>query len=214
MITSGLISALEGETGSLENISWAAYHASHQSSEGCGVICPTALLLLFLESAHTVAMIKHSFCVVKSAVQHLNPGQIPVITFDQPLYALAKQIQWKWPGDYKFVIMFGGLHIEMAALKTVGDWLKGSGWVQALVQADITTAGTADSFLRAAHVIRTRRAHQVTLAALYILKLSAYDSYCHSSTMEGKDVLEFEQWCGQREELSPHFQYWATTMQL
>ena len=54
----------------------------------------------FLESAHTVAMIKHSFCVVKSAVEHLNPGQIPVITFDQPLYALAKQIQWKWPDDY------------------------------------------------------------------------------------------------------------------
>ena len=51
-------------------------------------------------------MIKHSFCVVKSAVEHLHPGQTPVITFDQPLYALAKQIQWKWPEDYgedKFV---------------------------------------------------------------------------------------------------------------
>ena len=130
-------------------------------------------------------MIKHSFCVVKSAIEHLNPGQIPVITFDQPLYALAKQIQWKWPDDYgedKFVIMFGGLHIEMAALKTVGDWLKGSGWVQALVQAGITTVGTADSFIHAAHVTRTRRAHQVTLAALYILKHHAYDSYCHSCT--------------------------------
>jgi len=31
------------------------------------------------------------------------------------------------------------LNIEMAALKMLGDWLKGSGWVQALVQADITT---------------------------------------------------------------------------
>jgi len=43
--------------------------------------------------------------------------------------------------------MFGGLHIEMAALKRLGDWLQGSGWVQALVQAEIVTAGTADSFL-------------------------------------------------------------------
>ena len=41
--------------------------------------------------------------------------------------------------------MFGGLHIEMAALKTVGDWLKECSSVQALVQAKITTAGTADS---------------------------------------------------------------------
>lgn len=63
----------------LEDTSWAAYHASRQP-ESC-VICPTALLPLFLESAH-----KHSMDVVNSAVNHLNPGQTPVITFDQPLY--------------------------------------------------------------------------------------------------------------------------------
>ena len=70
-------------------------------------------------------MIKHSMGVVKNVVEHLNPEQTPVITFDQPLFALAKQIQWKWPetyGEDKFVVMFGGLHIEMAALKTLGDW--------------------------------------------------------------------------------------------
>ena len=63
--------------------------------------------------------------------------------------------------------MFGGLHIEMAALKILGDWLDGSGWVQVLVQAEITTLGTADSFQRAPC---TRQAHQVTAAALYILQ--------------------------------------------
>ena len=42
----------------------------------------------------------------------------------------------------KFVLMLGGLHIEMAALKTICDWLQGSRWVQALVQADIATVGT------------------------------------------------------------------------
>jgi hypothetical protein len=138
------------ETETFENTSWAAYHASQQPPED-HAICPSALLPLFLESAHTVAMIKHSMDVIWNAVEHLNPGQTPVIAFDQPLYALAKQIQWKWPekyGEDKFVIMFGGLHIEMAALKTIGDWLQGSGWVQALVHVDITTPGTADSFLQ------------------------------------------------------------------
>ena len=59
--------------------------------------------------------------VVKQAVDHVNPGQTPVIAYDQPLY--AKQIQWNWPDVYveeKFVIMMGALHIEMAALKTLG----------------------------------------------------------------------------------------------
>ena len=58
--------------------------------------------------------------VVKNAVEHVNPAQTPVVTLDQPLFALAKQIQWKWPekyGEDNMVVMFGGLHIEMAALR-------------------------------------------------------------------------------------------------
>ena len=43
----------------------------------------------------------------------------------------------------KFVIMLGGLHIHMAALKTLGNWLKEKGWVQ----ANNTTPGIADSLL-------------------------------------------------------------------
>ena len=153
-------------------------------------------------------MIKHSFCVIKSAVEHLNLGQTPVLTFDQPLYALAKQIQWTWTDDYgehNFVIILGGLHIEMAALTTVGDWLKGSVWVQTLVQAEITTTGTVDSYLRAVHVTPTRRAHQVTLAALYILKHHAYASYCLSCSRDGQALLGFEEWCHQREQRYPQF---------
>lgn len=196
-----------------DNISWAAFHAKRQPPP-TRVICPTALLPLFLESAHTVAMIRHSMAVIRDAVQHLNPGQTPVITCDQPLFALAKQIQWKWPevyGEDKMVVLFGGLHIKMAALKTLGDWLQGSGWVQALVQAEIATSGTADSFLRAAHVARTRRAHQVTAAALYILQHRAYDLYCLN---EGKeDLREFDYWCHQREDI-PQFLYWTTVLEL
>jgi len=36
------------------------------------------------------------------------------------------------------VVMFGGLHIEMVALKMLGDLLEGSGWTGALFQAGIT----------------------------------------------------------------------------
>ena len=162
-------------------------------------------------------MICHSIDVVKTAVEHLNPGQTPVVTFDQPLFALAKQIQWKWPekyGEDKVVVLFGGLHIEMAALKTLGDWLDGSGWVQTLVQAEITTPGTAESFLRASHVTRTRRAHQVTAAALHILQHRAYDHYCKREDNDGEHQLSFEDWCYQRGEEIPQFQYWSIVLQL
>ena len=69
---------------SLENgdwISWSAYHAHIQQA-----VIPTAalnaLLALFLDNAHSVAMIKHSMDVINAAVQHLNPGQVTVIAAD------------------------------------------------------------------------------------------------------------------------------------
>ena len=100
-------------------ISWSAYHASIQKTE-VPPAAINALLPLFMDSAHSIAMIKHFMTIVQAAIQHLNPGQVPILTADQPLFALAKQIQWTWPnqfGESLFVIMFGGLHIEMAILK-------------------------------------------------------------------------------------------------
>ena len=35
--------------------------------------------------------------IVKETTEFLNPGQILVICMDQPLFALAKQIQWANP---------------------------------------------------------------------------------------------------------------------
>ena len=54
----------------------------------------SSLLSLFQEQAHSVAMIKHSIDKVKERVNFLNPGQTPIITADQPLFVLGKQIQW------------------------------------------------------------------------------------------------------------------------
>ena len=106
--------------------------------------------------------------------------QVPVLTLDQPLFTIAKLIQWNWPdvyGEEKFVIILGGLHIEMAALTTLRDFLDGSGWTHALTQADIATAGTAESFLKTSHIKRTRHAHQVSASALSILIHKANDAY-------------------------------------
>ena len=74
-------------------------------------------------------MVKHGMGVQRQVIDYLNLGQIPVTTFDQPLFALAKLVQWKWPathGESVHVIMLGGLHIEMALWSTLGDILEGS----------------------------------------------------------------------------------------
>ena len=111
--------------------------------------------------------------IVKEGVAYVNPNQTPVIAMDQPMFAIAKQIQWvkaDWYGEEKYVVMMSGLHVEMNSLKMVGHWLDKSGWDSALVQANITTRGRADSILKAARITKPRFAHQVSACALYILQ--------------------------------------------
>ena len=104
---------------------------------------------------NSLAMVKHTMKVTKRAVDSLNKNQIPVIIADQPVYALGKQLQWLFPhhyGEDKFVIMMGGLHIEMATLSMIGDWLEGSGWSDLITTAQVFTSGTSDALLSAFHV--------------------------------------------------------------
>ncbi|KAK0062567.1 hypothetical protein Bpfe_008238 [Biomphalaria pfeifferi] len=162
-------------------------------------------------------MMKHAMDLVMQAVKFLNPGQIPVSTTDQPLFAIAKQIQWKCPefyGKNKITLLLGGLHIEMSFLKTVGTLLKDSGWVEALVNAKVATSGCAESFLNGSHVTRTRRAHQLTACALFMLLKHAYRQYSLSCAALEENVLCFEDWKESMITTSPTFKYWTLVLQL
>ena len=107
-----------------KNISWSAYFAHLQFA----VHHPpaiSALMPLFRDNAHSVAMAKHGMDMIMKATEVVNPAQIPVLTLGQPLFTIAKQIQWTWPsiyGEEKYVVLMSGLHIEMALLNVLGDW--------------------------------------------------------------------------------------------
>lgn len=203
----------EGENEGGAYISWAAFHASRQQKNPV-LLSHSSLLPLFKESAHSIAMVRHAMVIIRAAVHKLNPQQIPVVTFDQPLYAIAKQVQWNWQADFgesHCVVMLGGLHIEMAAFKTLGDWLDGSGWTDSLVHAGVASIGTADSFLKAVHITRTRHAHQITAAALHSLQKKAYTQYLETVVGE---LMNFESWCDERKRDCPQFKYWSLTLEL
>ena len=72
----------------------------------------------------------------------------------------------------------------MTILKVLSNLLQGSGWTAAPVQADIASTGAADSILKASHVTRTRRAHQVTACVLYDLLKNVYVTYTSELKMQ------------------------------
>ena len=154
---------------------------------------------LLRDQAHDVATIKHSLDMIKKAVSFLNPTQSHVVTVDQPLFALAKQIQWTWPNKYRqFVFILGGLHIEMTVLKMIGQILSNSGWISVIEGSGVASYGTAQSMLHASNITKTRRALQVTVCALYKLLRTCY---------EGKDT-DFDIWCQEKCDEQPTFKYW------
>ena len=104
------------------------------------------MLQIINESINSKAVVRHCLKIIMKAVQDLNPGQIAIVTADQPVYALAKQVQWQLPskfGEDQIVVMMGDLHIEMTFMNAIGDWLQGSEWEEIFVAAEVTTPGTS-----------------------------------------------------------------------
>ena len=59
-------------------------------------------------NSHATALLNRVVNLDKEAVEHLNPNQTPVLTMDQPLPAIAKEIQWLRPDSFsnnKYVII-------------------------------------------------------------------------------------------------------------
>ena len=75
---------------------------------------------------------------------------------DQPLFAIAKQIQWKFPNEYgedNFVVWLGGLHLEKASFAMLGQLMTNTGWTELVsTVSNVFTSGRADSFLHCTRI--------------------------------------------------------------
>ena len=80
-------------------IGWVAFHAIAQQPRDF-YVTNTSLLPLFPDDSKSVAMIRHSMDVVQRVAHLLNTVQVPVLTLDQPLFTIAKKIQWNWSDMY------------------------------------------------------------------------------------------------------------------
>ena len=92
-------------------ITWSGYHGSMNRPPPMSPVI-SGLLPLFYEKASSLAMVKHGMEMQRKVTAYLNLGQIPVTAFDQPLFAIAKFVQWNWllvHGESRHVVMFGRL---------------------------------------------------------------------------------------------------------
>ena len=95
---------------------WAAHHASmkreHSYPPGINTISPVI--------RNKVAKLNtQGHCMLENirSTNVINPIQTPVDVSDQPVYALTKERQYRFPDLFeKYFPLFGGLHIEQSLL--------------------------------------------------------------------------------------------------
>jgi len=152
--------------------------------------------------------------IIQLITNHVNTGQTPVLTVDQPLYAIAKKVQYVWLEEYRdrqFVVMMDGFHIEMIMLNVIGDSL-GSDWIHVMTSANITTDGREFVLQKGSYWSRDQWAYQVTAAALFVLLRRSYDAY-HMMTPDSQ-TLDFDMCCKDMVLDHIQFYYWHKVLQL
>ena len=81
------------------------------------------------------------------------------------------------------------------------------------MQAGVATSGKADSFLKAAHITRTRRARRVTACVLHQALEEAHQEHV-KSTEPNTEPMSLEDWCTVQQESQPMFEFWFLVLQL
>ena len=80
-----------------EVITWSGYNARLMSDDSVKPKAVVGVLPLFPDKAASPSMMKHAMHLAIQDTEFLNPGQTPVLGGDQPLHAIAKQLQWSFP---------------------------------------------------------------------------------------------------------------------
>lgn len=92
-----------------ETVSWSAFN-SRLCMDKSKYRSKSVMLPLLKDSVNSPSVVRHTMDIVISITKKINPGQIPVWTGDQPVFAIGKQIQWLYPDKYgedKLVLMLG-----------------------------------------------------------------------------------------------------------
>ena len=80
----------------LHRCNWASFCANQVQNPDSK--CSSAMLPLLLDEVATYGMVRRTIDI-DQVHKKLNLGQPLVITADQPIYTIGKQVQWLYPDE-------------------------------------------------------------------------------------------------------------------
>ena len=118
---------------------------------------------------------------IRSYTNFLNPSQTTVGSSDQPLFAIKKKLQRRFPLEFPTSVYFPFMgciyiYIEQQCLLIVGQLITGTGLEDILVSADIDVVGLKNALCDANNIKKARYAIQILTVCMYNQLLEAYKS--------------------------------------
>jgi len=108
------------------------------------------------------------------SVRVVGLGRKTVISPDLGLYLPAKRLQMARCELKNILLRPGELHVVMAMLRTIGSYIDSSGIDMWWIESELYVPSTVKQILDGKRVKRGKRAHMITLQALFSLYLEAF----------------------------------------
>ncbi|KAK3746863.1 hypothetical protein QZH41_000037 [Actinostola sp. cb2023] len=113
-----------------------------------------------------------------------------VVTFDLAIYTKAKEIQWRYPDEFKhLVIRMGGFHIALNFLAVIGKKYEESGIEDVLIESGLYGSNSTMALLKGKSYNRGVRAHKLLMEALLRLQWEAFCSWVTEEERANSDQL-------------------------
>lgn len=101
-----------------------------------------------------------------------------VVTFDLAIYIKAKELQIRYPDEFKNVVVrLGGFHIALNYLALLGKMYSNSGLEDLLIDSGVYAPGTTTALMAGKSYNRGVRAHKLCFKALFRLLWKAFASW-------------------------------------
>ena len=107
--------------------------------------------------------------IISNTINTLNPGQIPVDTANQPIFALTKELMIRFPDKFvpdKYFCLFVSLHVGRSLLIICGWVIKGSGSDEIMYTFGLSIV-RADSLVTVNDIKRARYCLRVGACVIY-----------------------------------------------
>ena len=108
------------------------------------------------------------------SVRVVGTGRKTVISLDLVLYLPAKLLQMARCQLKNILLRPGELHVVMAMLRTIVSYIDSSGIDMCWIDSELYGPSTVKQMIDGKHVRRSKRAHMITLQAIFSLYLEAF----------------------------------------